>query len=394
MLAIGVIGWFSIAASSFGLAPLYPDISRDLGVGPDALGFILGLSSIASAIGQIPAGVLADKVGLRLPLLGGLAATAVAASLRGLSDGPLLFAIAQLAIGLAIPTFQAGSITGVAHAFEGRGRATAIALLFSAFNLGMVSSVVLLGALGSQVGWRFASLALAGLPVAVMPLTRLASKTSIASRGRSVAELTSDSLRFLRRRIAVTLAGVTILASTASVSNLFLMPFVLRSQGIDAAQTGLVLSSGVVGSIIGAPLVANVSDRVGLRRTLSAVFAISGAAVIAMTIFSTHLAAVAGGLLLIGTCLGGVMALTQSHVAEEANRIGVAPASALSGMRLAQAVGPGLAPTFAGFLFLHGGLASAEAFVVAALCGGLLVTRTISFRSAPLLGAGAEAVAD
>jgi len=157
--------------------------------------------------------------------------------------------------------------------------------------------------------------------------------------------------------------------------SVFVMPFALRELGFGPAQSSVILVSSVVGSIVGAPIVARISDIAGMRLTLTWVFGLSAIAILGL-IAIQELALIVAGLLVLGACLGGVTALTQGRIAEEARVAGVPTASALSGMRLAQSIGPGLGPSVAGIGYVHGGLPWAEALALCSLLGGLVLTRT------------------
>src|SRR5688572_17945898 len=140
--------------------PLLPLIAVDLGLSYAEVGLVRALYSGASAILQLPAGVLAERWGEYLLVVFGNGWGAV--GLLGMAAAttfPMLLVLAILA-GLGGNFQHPSSSTMVARAFEGGRRGTAIGTLNFAGDLGKMAAPALVGLIALPFGWRAALLAL------------------------------------------------------------------------------------------------------------------------------------------------------------------------------------------------------------------------------------------
>jgi MFS transporter, ACS family, glucarate transporter len=142
---------FSIAGQS---------ASKELGLDPVAMGYILSAFAWAYVLGQIPGGALLDRFGSKriytIALLAWSAFTALqgfAGFFTGLTVVMVLFAM-RFAVGLAeSPSFPANARI-VAAWFPGPERGTASAIFNSAQYFSLVAFAPLMGWLAHTFGWR------------------------------------------------------------------------------------------------------------------------------------------------------------------------------------------------------------------------------------------------
>src|SRR5262249_46022643 len=81
--------------------PVLPDLSRRLGASPTMVGFLFASFGVTLLTVSIPMGAVSDRIGRRLPLVGGMMALAAASLLFAFSRSlPWLFA-ARLVQGAA-----------------------------------------------------------------------------------------------------------------------------------------------------------------------------------------------------------------------------------------------------------------------------------------------------
>jgi len=138
-------------------------IARDLRLSDDAMGVVFGSFALAYALGQIPAGWLADRFGPRLTLTTVVAAWSGFTALTGLAPEFATLVVIRFLFGLA----EAGAFPASARAFytwlpaELHGRANGI--IFSGSRLGAALSFPILAGLLDGFGWR-AAFFLLGLP--------------------------------------------------------------------------------------------------------------------------------------------------------------------------------------------------------------------------------------
>src|SRR5919202_5315393 len=149
-----------------GLYPLLPLVAADLGLSYAEVGAVKTVYSGASAVLQVPAGLLAERWGeqqllaLRTGWVGlGLAAMAFASGFW------VLLAVACVA-GLGGNIQHPAAASVVSRLFDSGRRGTAIGTLNFAGDLGKVLAPALAGAVALVVGWRGGFLVLAVLGAA------------------------------------------------------------------------------------------------------------------------------------------------------------------------------------------------------------------------------------
>jgi len=142
---------FSIAGQS---------ASKELGLDPVAMGYILSAFAWAYVLGQIPGGALLDKFGSKTIYVISLVVWSLFTALQGLAGfftglmaASLLFAM-RFAVGLGeSPSFPANARI-VAAWFPGSERGTASAIFNSAQYFSLVAFAPLMGWLAHSFGWR------------------------------------------------------------------------------------------------------------------------------------------------------------------------------------------------------------------------------------------------
>jgi len=161
---------FANFVALLGLTPLYPVVARDLGLGPDGFGLYLAIPGALNVGLQIPIGVVADRVGRRPVMMIGLAFMLGGQVLRSQATNGVIFGLGQVLTGLCGPFIVAAAYAVVADAYRLHGRAQALGALQVAINLGQGVGFLLAGAFSPLIGWRGYSLAVATLPLLLLPL--------------------------------------------------------------------------------------------------------------------------------------------------------------------------------------------------------------------------------
>lgn len=271
--------------------PLLPLIAADLGLSYAEVGLVRALYSGASAILQLPAGVMAERVGEYGLLVFGNGWGA--AGLLGMATAttfPILLVLAVLA-GLGGNFQHPCASTMVARAFEGGRRGTAIATLNFAGDLGKMAAPALVGLIALPFGWRAALLALGvfGLifsvgvwllkgwvsppplppatppePVPVTVAGPVPSAVAVAS-----AEPTASTVPAPGRTIGGIppalwlLSVVGLMDGSTRAAALTFLPFALGRQGLDGVEIGFVFGVLFVGGALGKLACGPLGDRFG-----------------------------------------------------------------------------------------------------------------------------------
>jgi MFS transporter, FSR family, fosmidomycin resistance protein len=267
-----------------GLYPLLPLVAADLGLSYAQVGAIKTVYSGASAVLQVPAGVLAERWGeQQLLALGtgwvglGLAAMAFASGFWA------LLALACVA-GLGGNIQHPAAASVVSRLFDSGRRGTAIGTLNFAGDLGKVLAPALAGAVALAVGWRGGFLALAGFGAAFAVVYWLVvpqPDRALALQGQASAGPTSGW--GISQPLAFALLSlVGMLDAAARGTALTFLPFVLTDKGLDAAAIslifGVLFAAGAAGKLLCGPL----SDRYGSTLTIIVTELVTASAVLGL----------------------------------------------------------------------------------------------------------------
>ena len=276
---------FALQLSNLGFAPLLPSIQDEFGMSYTQLGLFTGMYGLLAMVLSVPAGVAAKRVGERRIL---------AAGLLGVAAGSVLLGEAWSA-GSAI-LFRGLTIVGYRFAFVSvliavaltappalRGRTMGVLGATSA--LASVVGAPLGGLLVGEFGWRVAILgyaAMAVLGTAVFWLFYVPSEQAApAAHGNDSADPSDpDARRSAFRSPAVWLLALIVgMGGFGQFTVTNFAPSVARSvYGMNAAQAGVLISTGYMAAIVLNLLVGLLADRTNKLAVLGAVFAVLAAA--------------------------------------------------------------------------------------------------------------------
>ena len=383
VLTASTASWFLIGICTLGLSPVYPNIAHDLGLTPSEFGLLLGLYTLVSGVLQIPLGAVADRVDLRRIIVVGLVMATAAPILWATAPNFWFYAIGQVSMGVAIVCLQAGCHTALAKAYPVSKRSAALSGLWVASSGGQAASLLLFGLAGGHFGWRAVALAVCWLPLLALPLVSTMPEVAAPDIKKSIKAVAIESRRYFRNARAIAVAGIAALIAGAAIATQFLIPFMLRAHHYGPGATGLLLIPLIVGGIVGSPAVGTLADRFGATRCLVVCFAVGAAALAVIAATGGELIFLAGCLFVLGVLTNGSQAVMIELTADLANQIGgIGTGAALGVTRLAQSLGPVVAPAITGFLFLQVGsgltlLVISAAFLSACLVALLALSRPL-----------------
>jgi MFS transporter, ACS family, D-galactonate transporter len=244
-----------------GIALFLPLIREDLGMSFAQAGMLSAVSTFTYALGQIPAGVLADRFGpKRLFFLGILGSTLLSFNFGTLHT--YTGAIAnQIASGAFRALIFAPGLTLVASWFPADRKATAMGV----YVIGGVSGNILLSLVGPflaiRYGWRptFMGFALLGVCIAFVYLALGREKPAAGPR-HPVGLL--EVFQLFRYPIMWVCAGIQFIRFAVTTSFNFWLPSLLVSdRGLSLEAAGLVTAMGALLTAAANPLGGYVSDR-------------------------------------------------------------------------------------------------------------------------------------
>lgn len=282
------------------------------------VGVIRTAYSGGMALFQIPAGLIAERVGERGVLVVGTVVTAAGFLFAGLAGGfaSLLAILLAAGLGSSVQHPLASSI--VAKAYETGPRRTALGTYNFSGDLGKVAVPAVVALLSTAIGWRTAVglYGAVGLAAALV-IWVLLSRLDIGARPppREATERSTGSgwgIRDARGFQALTLIGM-IDNGTRSPFLTFL-PFVLLAKGATMAGVGGAMALLFAGGAVGKLVCGLMAERVGIIRAVIVTEAATTLGILAVLASPLPVAYVV--LVPLGVALNGTSSVLYGTVAE------------------------------------------------------------------------------
>ena len=259
---------FLYSAGTGLVLPVTPLFAKELGASLGMIGLVVTIGGVGQMLLSVPAGVLADRYGVRATMGWGMVATALVAALIGLCGSLLPFAVLVFLSGAVQAIFNVARLVYVARVVPVAQRGRAISLVGGTSRIGVFVGPAIGGFLGNAFGLEaafFAQGAVTAAAAAVLfaraeapaPAAERSARGGAYGRvGRTLAE---------HRREFLTVGSVAFAIVLMRHARQVLMPLWGDSIGLNVSQIGVVLS---VGSALDASLfypVGVVMDRYGRK---------------------------------------------------------------------------------------------------------------------------------
>ncbi len=256
---------FATFLCSYLRIPVLPLFAVSLGAGPIQVGIINGTFMLATGILSIPAGLLADRVGPRIPAVGGILAAAVSSFLVTQCTTPSQMAAAYLLFGVGLAAFIPSMLSQVADSFPveklGQAYGWYSTAMYVAITLGPATG----GYLGKHLGLRQVFYLSAGLLLLVAFLALAFLPSSSALRKRDPQAVLAAGLSLFRNRALVACLLVTWGAAMGFGIFISFFPLYASGHGLDPAQVGLVFAAQAITNVFCRIPVGIAADRFDRR---------------------------------------------------------------------------------------------------------------------------------
>jgi MFS transporter, FSR family, fosmidomycin resistance protein len=245
------------------LYPLLPFIASEFGMSYAEVGLLNAVFTGSSALLQLPAGLLGERVGEYGLLVWGNGWVAVGLGAMAIAGSFQILLAAAVLAGLG-GNFQHPLASAlVARAYEGRRRGRAIGTLNFAGDVGKLATPALVALVTVAVGWRvtLASLAIVGI---IFSLATGGLRSWVRPPGRTLqhgAPRVRSSLRLPRSYAVLTAVGM--LDATTRTAALTFLPFVLVGRGLSLGEIGLVFGVVFASGAVGKFACGVLGDRLG-----------------------------------------------------------------------------------------------------------------------------------
>ncbi len=358
------------------VAPLLPEIERRTGAGDEALALALAAYAIPILIISIPVGRLADRIGRRPLLLGGLMLTGLGSILIPLSEAlpPLLIGRAVQGIGSTLSWVAALALVSDLARPGRKGEAIGFAL--AANSIGAIGGPALGGIAGGAISFEAPFLLVTCFAAVIF----VAGFLVLPRSTRSTEPVARVSLRgSLLRRGAAMPATVAVVGAALLGLIDFVVPLDLdRRLGTTATTIGVLFA--VIALVDGAisPIAGAASDRLGRRRVAFAGTCVTAVSGVLLAVLG-GLAGAAGALALLAVGLGITFAAAIPWLDETFGEVD--RGLAYGGLNLIYALGYTIGPLVGGWLLANVGADSAYV-LIAVVPAGLAATLAASWASA------------
>src|SRR5438067_2735001 len=153
-LLAAALGWMLDAIDAMLYALLLTYIMRDLGMSKATAGFLGSLTLLASGIGGVAFGFIADRVGRKRALMLCILTYSICSFASGLSTSVLMLAIFRFVLGLGMGGEWNTGATLVAETWPTELRAKAIAIVQSSWAIGYALAALVAGVVLRYYNWR------------------------------------------------------------------------------------------------------------------------------------------------------------------------------------------------------------------------------------------------
>ncbi|HML79281.1 MFS transporter [Geobacter sulfurreducens] len=264
--------------------PIVPLFAASMGADAAQVGLINSAFMLMAGALSIPSGLVSDRLGRRIPLLGGLLLLAGSSFLLYWSNSPLQMAGVYLLFGIGLSAFSPTLMSYVADVTPPEVLGQAYGWYTMALYGGMTLGPAAGGFLGTALGLRPVFLVSGGLILAMFAVALfLLPATPSAASGADPHRAILPTLRGLmgNRRLLACLAATM---GTCFGFGMFVtfMPLYIRSQGMHSGHVGFVFAAQSLANAVSRLPSGKLSDRVADRSRLVAgglaVFAVALAA--------------------------------------------------------------------------------------------------------------------
>ncbi len=292
-IAFSALDGFDVLAISFAA----PGIAVEWGIDRAALGVVLSMELIGMAVGSVLIGNLADRIGRRPTIIGGLVLMAAGMMLSAVAPNVVLLSITRLATGVGIGGMLSATSAMVAEFSNARRRSLNVVLNIAGYSTGAILGGLVASSLLEGSGdWRSVFVFGGAMTLTMLPLAWILLPESLESilarRPANALEQVNRTLVLLRHKplpalpeiaggaakSSITglfregLARVTVLFTIAYFAQIMLfyyvqkwVPKIVVDMGYDDSVAGRVLVAANIGNLLGAVLIGLVSQRISVR---------------------------------------------------------------------------------------------------------------------------------
>jgi predicted MFS family arabinose efflux permease len=368
------LGFGLVGLDRWIVAPLFPSISKDLGLNYRDLGNLIGALGLAWGACAVLAGGLSDRIGRRRVLVPALVGFSLLSGFTGLAQGLTSLVLIRALMGITEGSFCPTSFAATAEASKPSRRGLNLGVQQSAFPLfGLALGPILATQLLRVVDWRliFVMVAVPGLLLAVLLWRSVRDPVTAGPRATERARL-SEVMK--HPNVLLGMAALMCAMSGIFVLSAMVPNYLIDYLGLTVQQMGFVTSAIGFGGFLGQVALPGASDFLGRKTVLLAGFVLGAGLLYAFA----HVGAKPGplfALLFASTffCFGLLGVITGPIAAEAAPR-GLISSTAGIIIGSGEIFGGGIAPVIAGNVAQRYGIEHVLTMALIGLTAGAVVS--------------------
>ena len=301
LLAAFSVAHFAHHVTNSLFSALVPFIRETFVMSNTQIGFAVTAYAIASGLSNAPLGVLADRIGARRVIVGGLVLIALTSVGIGLSGSYPWLLVGLVVMGVASGSYHAPASALIAETFPFARRGVALGTHTTAGHLAFFAAPLVAGALALAGTWRlpYVIFALAPLLCAVLLLRVAPPGERSRERHEWLATFTDIGrvARSIGPLVSISIVGQVLISSALA----FLTLYLVDARGVSPAIAAGLFGVPQLAGLFAAPTSGMLSDRFGRPAVLLGAIVASAPAV--WLLVALPIEFVVLPLLLIGACL-------------------------------------------------------------------------------------------
>lgn len=365
-LSVAVFGSFSTAVSLTMLLPILPQFVGQLGVGSQAAviewsGIAFGATFLGTAVTSPLWGRLADRFGRKPMLVRAALGMTVFMSLIGVADSVYQLVALRLLAGL-IGGYNSAATVMVGTQAPSRRAGWALGVLSTGAVAGSLLGPLVGGLLPGWIGLRATFFAGGGIIATAALLTIFLVKEDFDPARDSRRPAAVDAAAPPHRAKRAVVATLVVMAMMVLLANMSIEPIItvyIAHVGVSGEHltriAGVVMACSALGSMLTAPRLGALADRIGSWKVIVACLAVTGLVMVPQALVTSWWE-LAGLRLLMGMSLAGLLPAI-NKLARQAVAEGGA-GQMLGYLQSAQSAGMVLGPLLGGAIAVHVGLSS------------------------------------
>lgn len=256
------INWFNIAS-------IFYLIASDFGTNIAILGIISASFLIGVGLFQVPAGIIAAKIGARKIAIYGIMIASSAALVTGLASDTAQIILLRFIVGIGMACFFGPSVILISRYLGKESEGLGIGLLNSSHALGGIVGLFGWAILAETLGWRGTVILSGGLGIATAIILSIALVRHEDEIQKEFRIKTSHVLDTLFNKSLIIL-GLTLLGFQAGSSMIltFSVFYFEDHLKIGPVEAGLIGSLSLIVALISSPLFGRIYDKFGNARKL------------------------------------------------------------------------------------------------------------------------------